>query len=57
MIRPLTIEYELRILLIMKTKELSKGIWNVTKGQKNWTGRAKDAAEAKEKAQEMWLGR
>lgn len=43
------------IVLLMKTKELSPGIWNVTKGNKAWTGRAKDAKDAKHKALEMWM--
>lgn len=39
----------------MKTKELSPGIWNVTKSGKAWTGRAGSAKEAREKALEMWM--
>lgn len=38
------------------TKELSKGIWNVMRGGRAWTGRAKDAKDARAKAEEMWLG-
>jgi hypothetical protein len=39
------------------TKELGNGIWNVKCGDRVWTGRAKDATDARNKAREMWLGR
>lgn len=39
------------------TKDLGNGIWTVKTTGKSWTGRAKDAKDARNKALEMWLGR
>lgn len=39
------------------TKMLSGGIWNVKRGDRAWTGRAANAKDARNKAEEMWLGR